>query len=628
MAWDSRRVTHDDVARPLSLASLQELSSIISGTLVSRKKKRAPFAAKAVGISSPITVDDLAVDWRYVMAVLIGALAIRLLYVYQVRSDVLSKHLVIDAKFYDDWAQRITHGDWLGSTVYYQDPLYAYFLAAIYKLFGHSLDAVRCIQAVIDTFTVGLVYVLGRRLFSPLAGLVSACMMALLGPMVYYIGILDKTTFSVFMIAGALALMGEALAREGLLLYAASGCMFGLASLSRGNMIIAAAATVPWLLLNPRVAVAFEARLRRSLLFALATAAVVGTVALRNYIVGHDMVLITANPGLNFFIGNNPYTIGQYIEPPFIRGVPEDEYDDAKAAAELFAKRKFEKPSEVSRYWFSQGFKFISENPEQWAGLTARKLFLTLNEFEIAETYSYYYFREKYTALALPFLTYGLIVSLGLAGLFFRLYEEGPNLLHLFTSVYLASLLAFFVTSRYRFPLVVALAPFAGWLLLEAWRARNSAARVIPVAVVSVAIFGFSQWHPQWVKFRVLQPTLSTSHTIAGYIYSDLGDFENSKRELEAAVRANPDAAINYVYLGGLYMNRGDARAALANYEKALRFNPQMDAAWEQIGIILYNAKDYRGAAGAFNNALSIRPYEPLYKKNFEAVKGFLPAKK
>ena len=590
---------------------------------MSRKRKAA--ARSPEQIRQPIATPQPSL--RCLTAILVAGFLIRLFYLSQAKSDVLSDHLVIDAQFYDQWAQRIAQGDWLGKTVFYQDPLYAYFLAVIYKAFGHSLTAVRLLQALLDTATAALVYFLARRLFNPLTGILSAAMMALLSPLVYYVGLLDKTTLSVFLISTALALIAEAVANAGFSLYAAAGAAFGIASLARGNMLIVTAAIAPWILSNRQAGESLFLRMKKSLCFSLAAAAVVGTVALRNYRVGHDLVLITANPGLNFFIGNNPYTIGQYIEPPFIRGVPDDEYIDAKSAAEQFSGKRFSKPSEVSRYWLRQGARFIIEEPQKWLLLSARKIFLAFHEFEIAETYSYDYFRDKYWSLAIPFLNFGIIAPLGVLGALRYLLKHRPNALHVFAAAYLLSLTAFFVTSRYRAPLLIALVPFASWLLVDLWYSPMAPKTTLPTLLTLVALFSLSRWRPDWFTERVVKPSLATTHMIAGALYNETGDFKNSVRELEAAKRANPGSAPIYIHLGASYDDHGDVPAALANYEQALRIDSRQDAAWEKMGIIDFNKKDYRRAETAFRNALALRPNETAYQRNFDMAEKILGRK-
>lgn len=565
-------------------------------------------------------------DLRHLVLVLAVALFIRLFYLHQAKSDILSSHLVIDAKFYDDWARQIAGGDWFGKTVFYQDPLYAYFLAFLYKVWGHSLSFVRICQAVLDTGTVALIYVLAKRLFNPLVGLVSAALVAGLSPMVYYVGLLDKTTISVFLIAAAVAITAKAIGEKKLVLYAAGGAAFGVSALARGNMLVVAAAVLLWIMIDHGFREVVSG-LKRGACFGLGVLTIVGSVALRNYIVGHDVVLITANPGLNFFIGNNPYTIGQYTEPPFLRGIPEYEYEDAQVAAEKISGKTFARSSEVSRYWFGQGLNFILRDKGKWLVLSARKIFLALNGFEIAETYSYYYFRDKYWSLSLAASTYGLIAPVGLVGAILLLFRGNLNILHVFAAFYLLSLVAFFVTSRYRIPLTIAWAPFAGWLLVECWNKRRNAAFMLGITPVLLGALLFSHWQPAWIKERVVLPTLSTAHAVAGYIHMGLNDDENAIRELEMARRANPDADVSYVYLGELYLKRGDMNAALSNYEQALRLNPQQDDAWGGVGQIYFNRKDYQRAAIAFENALRIHPNDDAYRKNLDLVRKILKSR-
>jgi len=588
---------------------------------MSRKRKIYTKSNAVDGEISPPTL--FQPNLRHLVPVLAAALFIRLFYLHQVKSDILSSHLVIDAKFYDDWARQIAGGDWFGKTVFYQDPLYAYFLAFLYKAWGHSLPFVRVCQAVLDTGTVALIYLLAKRLYNPLVGLIAATLLAGLSPMVYYVGLLDKTTLSIFLITAALAATAKAVDEKRLVLYAAGGAAFGISALARGNMLVVAMAVLLWIPINNGFR-EVVAGLKRGACFGLGVVMIVGVVALRNYIVGNDAVLITANPGLNFFIGNNPHTIGQYTEPPFLRGIPEREHEDARVAAEKYSGKTFARPSEVSRYWMAQGLNFILHDTKKWLVLSVRKIFLALNGFEIAETYSYYYFQGKYWSLSLAAITYGLIAPFGLVGAIMLLFRRNPNILHVFALFYLLSLVAFFVTSRYRIPLSIAWAPFAGWLLVEFWNKRRNYAFILAIAPVMLGLLLFSRWQPAWFKDRVVRPTLSTAHAVAGYIYMGLNDEENGIRELEIAKRANPNADVSYVYLGELYFKRGDMNAALSNYEQALRLNPQQDDAWGGVGLIYFNRKDYQRAAIAFENALKIHPNDERYRKNLEAAKNML----
>ena len=71
---------------------------------------------------------------------LLLALALRLLYLADVSGQPFFTAPIVDQASYDRWAAAIAaSGDWLGQEPFYQDPLYPYFLAVIYKIFGRHL---------------------------------------------------------------------------------------------------------------------------------------------------------------------------------------------------------------------------------------------------------------------------------------------------------------------------------------------------------------------------------------------------------------------------------------------------------------------------------------------------------
>src|SRR5204863_433542 len=74
--------------------------------------------------------------------------------------------LLGDSRAYDQWAQRIAGGDWIGREVFYQAPLYPYFLAVLYAIAGRHLLLVRTVQAIIGSAACVLLGLAARRLIS------------------------------------------------------------------------------------------------------------------------------------------------------------------------------------------------------------------------------------------------------------------------------------------------------------------------------------------------------------------------------------------------------------------------------------------------------------------------------
>src|SRR5689334_17569390 len=86
---------------------------------------------------------------RAVIVVFVVALAVRVLHVWQIRRSPFFDVLMGDARGYDAWARRIAAGEWIGRDVFYQAPLYPYFLGVIDAAAGRSLLLIRLIQAFV-----------------------------------------------------------------------------------------------------------------------------------------------------------------------------------------------------------------------------------------------------------------------------------------------------------------------------------------------------------------------------------------------------------------------------------------------------------------------------------------------
>ena len=94
------------------------------------------------------------------------ALLVRLVHVWQIRAAPFFSVLMGDSHGYDEWAQRIAGGEWLGHEVFYQAPLYPYLLGVIYAIAGRHLLLVRIVQVVIGSASCALLALAAARLFS------------------------------------------------------------------------------------------------------------------------------------------------------------------------------------------------------------------------------------------------------------------------------------------------------------------------------------------------------------------------------------------------------------------------------------------------------------------------------
>ena len=122
------------------------------------------------------------------------ALVIRLIHVLELRSAPFFELLMGDAASYNAWAQQIAAGDWVGKDVFYQAPLYPYFLGLIYTIFNSSLMTVRVCQAIIGALSCVLIANTGKNLFSKSAGILAGFILAFYGPAIFFDGLIQKST--------------------------------------------------------------------------------------------------------------------------------------------------------------------------------------------------------------------------------------------------------------------------------------------------------------------------------------------------------------------------------------------------------------------------------------------------
>ena len=474
-------------------------------------------------------------------------------------------HLVVDPEYYDAWAQRIAAGDWLGDRAFYMDPLYPYVLAALYRLCGHDLLLARLLNVAFAAGTIALVARIGRRVGGARTAILAAFAFALYTPDVFYVGEVDKTSLSILLTAAALAL---ALGRASFV----GGVALGAAALTRANLLV----TAPVLAL---------ARRRRTALFVAGLACALVPVVWRNHRVSGAWVLTTAQAGQNFYTGNNELNPwGAYGAVPFVRGNPHFEEDDFRAEAERRSGRSLA-PREVSHFWFAEGFRHVRARPAFALRATARKLALFWNDFEISDNQDQYLLERVSWVLRLPLLGFGWLPPLALIGALAARRTRAVRILVAFVAVYCASVVAFFVFSRYRIQIVPALLPLAALGVLDlgacvragAW--RPVANRLVLAGIVAAFTFHtfdvFSRDDPQANEMRLRH--LADMELDAGHADRALAAYDE-------AIRGCPLRCTGaLVDLTTTYLRGG----RVADAEKYLRafavLHPEQPEVWRQL---------------------------------------------
>jgi tetratricopeptide (TPR) repeat protein len=575
----------------------------------------------------------------YVLGIFLGALALRLVHVYQLRASPFSDVLLGDAHGYDEWARRIAGGEWIGRDVFYQAPLYPYFLGILYTFIGHNLLAVRIVQAAIGAASCTLVALAGQRFFSSKVGLAAGIGMAIYAPAIFFDGLLQKSVLDLFFLSLSLWLISLLLDRnDDRRLWLALGVAMGALSLTRENALVFIVVILVWCFVPVRikadtttvkktkaqktVAVSGFSPTRRAATFVLGLAIVLLPVAIRNYAVGGGFYLTTSQFGPNFFIGNNPNADGTYASLRFGRGAPEYERQDATELAEHATGRTLT-PSEVSSYWTGRALDFITAHPAQWLALIARKVELLVNATEMLDTES----QESYAEYSWPlrflgwFGHFGVLVPLALLGMILSWGDrQRLAILYALTGVYAASVLMFYVFARYRLPLVPFFMLFAAGAVCQvasyAARARDRVGGA-PQRDTRFEISAFSAFSALIVVVSAVAanwPILSkplmmaiTETNLAAALQAD-GRPRDAIEHYQRAIALQPDYAPAYNNLGVARRAAGDLDQAIAAYERAVAMKPEYPDAHYNLANALLDKNKPQEAEEHFRIALQSIP--------------------
>jgi len=469
-----------------------------------------------------------------------GALLVRVIYVLEIRANSpFWNHPFLDARYYLEWARAILSGSGGVEGIFVRAPGYPYFLAAIGAVFQLHHGTIAVAQALLGSASCVLVALIGRRIWGDRIGLAAGWVAAFHGALIYWGGEILIETLFIFQLllmvlfvleAGAspgaspessiradrpvegvpLAGSGDPSAprsaRHALLWWLAAGAAGGLAAITRPTGL-------PLLLVLPLCALLANPRgdrrqSARAAAVALGTAlAIVGAVTVRNALVGGDFVPVASHGGINFWTGNNAKAAGKIVVIPEGIQLPpgmKDE-DNIIALATVGAERDLGrrlKPSEVSAYWVRRAFSWMASNPWQAAVLQLRKLYYFWAGCEYTNNEDIYDFR-KYSvllsALLLPlgpvYLPGALIMPLALYGFWLKRGESRRWIaVYATVAIYMVTVVAFFVSSRHRLPVVPLCLPFAvgGAVALlgrRTWRApgRRRLGSGSPADLTSVA---------------------------------------------------------------------------------------------------------------------------------------------
>ena len=540
---------------------------------------------------------------KAVIAACVFALAflIRAYFAYQWQHTPYGDVPLLDARAYDDWAMSILGGHFLRDRAFYQSPLYPYLLAAFYKIVGHNYFAASLLNAALDSATAALLALISFNLFGRAAAIITGILATLYAPMIFYTAPVMKEPLALLLLTLFLFMALRVLRTNQKRDYMLAGIVFGLAVLARGNVLLLAP-------LLPIFAWHYFWRgaVRGITLFVLMFGLALTPATIHNYIVSRDFIPVTYADGFNLYIGHSHYANGTNAYPPEISTDPVQEELNTSWVASHDAGHDLS-PSQVSGYWRTKALSFAWDNPAREAVLLCLKLFALWNSADSFDNYDVKFIKQNFpTILNLPLFGFGLVAALAIFTMLSG--RKNPFLLGCI-GIYMLSVVLFYVTDRYRLPVVVFLLPLAGTAVpcaMSMWRRQDW--KHLGISLGGALLFLLLAIH---APINPVDLTAFDWGTLTA-IYADKGQGDDARSAFEKG-RAISETGVGvqaYIRASEMYEKKGMMDEAMALVARAVELFPND-------GIALYNLARQdllRGDMGAALITLqSARDRAPTY---------------
>lgn len=550
------------------------------------------------------------------------AIVIRVIYLLEYRfHSPFYDFLLLDSEVYTRGAKAIASGDWLGSEVFYGAPLYPYLLAVIYRFLSDEYLLVHLLQSGIGLLSLWLLYSIARRAFNRRTGLIAVVVALFYPTLIFYETKIMATTVSVFLSLLVILWLLKTRDNPTPKNWVIGGVLFGISVLTRPAGLLFLFFIPVWIWIGFSEPIKKRLIFISSLIFGLCLT--VGPVTLRNYAVGKDFVLISSQGGITFYQGNNPKARGLYVSLSEFSGSPLTQGQEEKELAQKDLGRPL-KRSEVTKYWLGKGVRFILKHPLRYVKLEFLKLYRFLNNFEYSGEYNILLEKDYIKVLHLLFVPYAVIISFGVWGLIIsrRKWRE-LSLFYFFIAANLLVMLLFFVSSRYRLPIVPVLILFASVGIYDTYeklRSRMDLGHLVPLAVIPVMLLISLSKLDRAHEFQ-----LGGGHYNLGNHFFDKKEYEKAIREYRKNLEINPRSLFTLYNLGNTYYVTGRMKEALATYKRVVKVKYHFKTAHLKMARIYEKRGEIAQAIREYEIFLEKNPDSQQANKALKRLRGFGP---
>ena len=526
------------------------------------------------------TVSQQRIPELLVLVVIcVVAATVRLLFLASWKDTVLFSSPIGDEMNFHQTAQALLGVSSSSENVFLYQPLYSFFLVLVYTVFGIDIEFVRTLQMILGVINCLVFYALGCQLGGRWVGRLSALMVALYGPLVFFESQMLAPVLCVPLTAGAYTFLLMAANRKQLGWTLPAGLLIGFAMMGRPNLSVVLPVGAIWLM---RLSWSWK---RRGLGLGLAICGVALGMSpswVHNVVKGGEIVPVSTAGGHSFYIGNCPNAPGVYHVPRGL-GIELEDHDSYRRSFVRIAEREVGKPltpSQVSSYWFHRGLEFYQDQPWDALRLLGRKVLFSIHSEEMAIHHPYVFAKDWVPWLKI-LLTFGIVFPFSLVGmLFFSEPMRKIALLSWSAMAYMLTLVAFYVADRYRILMLPMLVPLAGAGLMELLRRFRRVSKhdvLWPLLVIFIAcVASHLPIMPSWYRPNCI----AFSYNWMGSQLMARGQLDEAERLYQRAVELaghNRGAipSTTWMRLGQLREKCNDLDGARDLFLRSAKSNPE-----------------------------------------------------
>ena len=543
---------------------------------------------------------------------------LRFIHLLSMPSNPRTYHPGADEEYYIRFGMDVAHGAFgMTNEFLFMDPLYGYLLGLFFTIFGKNLFVIYTFQILLDTLTIILIYLIGKELSGRQAGLIAAICYSVTATAIFYSTTILKPTSVAFFVTLWVYISIVLWRSNTVIGWFGYGLLLGFGIALRSNLLLIA---VLGILIVPMGN--YLHHLNHKLRFAtnftltlLGITLILTALSLRSASISGHWSFLPTNGGVvlhQIYNKDNPRS--SHNAPGFVSALrPSRILTDYTKEAERRLTRTLS-PYEMSSYWQTEAFNYLSENKTQTFHNVLLKLFRFTTYKEISNNRAINESEQFSIILSVLPRPFGWLLALGLPGLILltlRTPKGWITLSVLLTT--LATFSVFFAISRLRFPVTPILAIGTGIAITTLIHWKNTLQReLIIILVASSILLGLSFWSS--TKAHELPHRKFLIGLSWGYI--KMGNMQKADALSTKLLQLEPGNFAVYELAAFIALHKKDLVKSIAYYQKALSIKPNEHSLLMNYANALEKTGNFEDALANINRAIQIKalPYYYIRK--------------